>query len=219
VDTQTPVEVLSNEIKVESPALPDLGTMKFSFEVTAHRVQPSPDNLNPSAAGCTAETNDSVHCTVFHHTFRYLGSRPIRLGGSCSSPGIWMEYSTDGATWRLGSTLPEKPPIIVPPTHGKPASELTRIRVCGRNVYADKAVFPGVESEGEITLATLLDEYDTTPLSNLAEYQVRFNFLPMACFASPDGSFCLLPPQDQPKVVSNEVTVVATESPSANTPK
>jgi hypothetical protein len=51
----------------------------------------------------------------------------------------------------------------------------------------------------------LIPRYDTTPLRAPGEY--RFSFQPHACFASPDPSFCLLRPENQSPVVSQEIAL------------
>lgn len=205
VENQDPLTLYSNEVVVKSPELPNLGDMKFSLEVMPHRLEPTAAKADPLSPGCTEETNDDVSCTSFHYTFRYLGDRPIRIGWmTCDGIGIWPEYRTDASDWKHPELLKPKPPIMIP---GNPKKEFVFLHVCGRNFYSDQVIFPRGVLGGALPLAGLLAEYDTTPLSNAPRYQIRFILRPHVCFASPDGSFCLLPPNDQPDVVSNEVTV------------
>ena len=189
VDFQTPIEVVSGEIEVNSPALPDLGTLKIAFEVT-----PNPQGWTkslPMPSKCAGQAGTSIECTVFHYAIRNLGSRPIRNGRfGCSDYSIIPEYLTGNGEWKR----------LDP-----------RLKACTMNIYIETPILPGKADEGDFILSNLAPEFDTAPLYPAGDYRFRFHFQSDACFASPDGSFCLLRPKEQPAVTSNEVTVNATE--------
>ena len=101
VEIQSPVEVLSNEIKVQSPILPDLGTLKLGFEVIALPNPQGWSQSNPLPAKCAGQAGTSVECTVFHYSIRNLGDRPVRNGRfTCSDDSIVPEYRMDGGDWK-----------------------------------------------------------------------------------------------------------------------
>ncbi|MGC1645190.1 MAG: hypothetical protein WA741_05120 [Candidatus Sulfotelmatobacter sp.] len=176
---------VSNEVTADSPRLPDLGVMKFSFEVAIRSGLPA--KISPSTVGCAVATSASIDCAVFRYTIRNLGDRPVRNGTmTCSDSGITPEYQTDGGEWR-------------------PIRQIGW--ACLGNFYFETKVFSGDTAEGEFTLANLLPGYDTSPLRAPGEYRLRFTFWPSACIASPDASFCLMRPDKQLPVVSNEVRV------------
>lgn len=189
VANQEPVTVVSNEVNANSQPLPDLGALRFAFEVAAH---PGPTQLTKSswtAAGCTGETKTSIECTVFHYTIRNIGDRPVRNAtSSCGDSGITPEFSSAASDWK-------------PVPRG--------FWICGRNFIFEREILPGGTVEGEFMLATLAPAYDTTPLRAAGEYRLRFTFWPQACIASPDASFCLLWPEKQSPVVSQEITLRA----------
>lgn len=197
VEIQTPIEVASSSIEVNSPVLPDLGQLKIAFEIT-----PNPQGWSkslPQPAKCVGQAVTSVECTVFHYAIRNLGDRPIRNGRyTCSDFSIAPEYSTGDGEWK---------------------SMHPRLVACTSNIYFETPILPGQAEEGDFILSYLAPDFDTTPLYPAGDYQFRFHFQANACFASPDGSFCLQRPKDQPAVVSNEVTVHATEFVPPNKPK
>ena len=188
VALQEPVSVVSNEVTANSPPLHDLGALRFAFEVTVHHGPPG-DALSSmwAATGCTAETRSSIDCTVFHYTVRNLGDRAVRNAtASCSDSGITPEYATAGGEWK---PVPQK------------------LSTCWSNITIETKILPGRTIEGEFMLTSLAPPYDTTPLRAAGEYRLRFMFRPHACFASPDASFCLLRPENQPSVVSQEIAL------------
>jgi hypothetical protein len=199
VEFQTPVEVLSNEIKVESPTMPDLGMLKLSFEVNALPNPQGWSQSRPAPTKCAGKAGTSIECTVFHYAIRNLGDRAIRNGRfTCSDYSIMPEYRTDDGEWkRLES----------------------RLQICNSNVYFETPILPGKTAEGTFTIPRLAPEFDTEPLYPAGEYHLRFQFQSSACFAAPDGSFCLLWPKEQPAITSNEITVHATEFVSPGKPE
>jgi hypothetical protein len=189
VEFQTPVKVVSSEIEVNSPVLPDLGMLEIAFEVT-----PNPQGwskLLPQPAKCDGQAATGVECSVFHYAIRNLGDRAIRNGRhSCGDYSIAPEYRMGDGAWKWLDS---------------PAWE------CARNIYVETAILPGEAAEGDFILSELTSEFGTTFFHPAGDYQFRFRFQTSACFASPNGSFCLLWPKEQPTVVSNEVVVHATE--------
>jgi|GEM_PF-3535477 len=181
-----PVIVLSNEISVESRPLPYLGTPKFSF-----RVEAAPGEVPPAsargAAGCTPESR-TIDCTVFRYSIRNLGERAIRNGTfSCSDSDITPEFRRASREWKPVQTI---------------------LWFCSANVFVQTPILPGESIKGTFTLPTLAPSYDTSMLREAGKYDFRFTFTPKACFASPDGRFCLQRPEHQPSILSNEVSVL-----------
>jgi len=192
VDIQEPTSLISNEITADAPLLHDLGTLKFALEVTSHAVPSSDAAPDKSTKGCAPETDGNIDCTVFHYIIRNLGDRAVRNGTlSCSNSGIVPEYSSASGDW-------------------KPVPQ--QMWVCSLNIYIQRPILPGGTLEGEFTLATLAPGYDTASLRAAGDYRLRFTFYPSACFASPDGSFCIQRPDHQPPAVSQELTRRAIET-------
>jgi len=186
VALQEPVIVFSNEVTTESPPLPYLGNLKFSFEVTIGSAQMSKDETDTQPA-CAAASITNVDCTVFHYVIRNLADRPVRNAtASCSDTSIRPEYRFEGGEWK---------------------SVPYRAWVCTMNVLVETQIFPGGAIEGTFTLRTLRPGFDTSALQPPGEYQLRFTFWPEACIASPDASFCLTRPEQQPLVTSKELTL------------
>lgn len=187
VAMQEPVIATSNEIMAESPTLPELGTPKFSFEVT---VRPLGTTVpGRTTGGCDAKMSASIPCRVFHYVVRNLSDRAVLNAVCvCSGLGIVPEYRTASEEW--------KP---VPPVDW----------VCSGNPCSEIRILPGASVEGDFRLATLAPGYDMTALRAAGQYRLRFTFLPSSCLASPDGSFCLTQPEKQAPVLSREVTVRA----------
>jgi len=199
VEIQTPVEVLSNEIKVQSPILPDLGALKLGFEVNALPNPTGWSQSNPAPTKCAGTAGTSIECTVFHYAIRNLGDHAVRNGRfTCSDDSIMPEYRTDGSEWKHLES---------------------KLLSCTANIYFETPILPGQAAEGTFMIAWLAQQFDTKPLYPAGEYHFRFRFQSSACAASPDGSFCLVRPKEQPKVLSNEIVVHATEFLFANMPK
>jgi hypothetical protein len=173
------VAVFSNNVTVESPELGELGGLKFAFQV-ALSAPPERDRT------CT-EANTDVECAVLHYVVRNLGDRPVRNAAfSCSDANIQPEYRFETDEW--------KP---VPP----------RLWACTMNVLTESVILPGGALEGDFTLRNLRPGWDTSSLQAPGRYQFRFRFLPNACIASPDASFCLARRERQPAVTSKELTL------------
>lgn len=185
VAIQEPVTVCSNSIIAESPKLPDLGPLKFAFEVTVSTNQSL--KAQDGRANSCAEKRASVDCVVFHYVIRNLGDRPVRnVTASCSDDSIRPEYRFEGSAWK---------PIPF------------RFWACGRNITVEREILLGGTLEGTFTLGTLLPGYETSSLQAPGEYQFRFTFYPAACIASLDASFCLTPLKRQPTVTSEVLTL------------
>jgi hypothetical protein len=185
VAAQDPVTVFSNEVTAVSPPLPELGAMRFSFEVAVLPGPPRDATSSSIAAGCS-DRQSQIDCTVFRYTIRNLGDRAVRnMTSSCSSSGITPEYRQD-VEW-------------------KPVPQ--RLWECFRNVSIETGILPGGTAEGEFTLAGLAPGYDTALLRASGESQIRFTFHPYACFASPDAGFCLDSGSRQEQVLSRILTL------------
>ncbi|HEY6464507.1 MAG TPA: hypothetical protein VIY69_00865 [Candidatus Acidoferrales bacterium] len=181
VDFQEPVTVLSNEVTVESPQLPDPGVLKFEFEVSL-----SADRAN-DRTHCAEEAHMTPDCAVFHYYIRNRGSQAVRNATlTCSNSGITPEYRLNGGEWRA---IPQISWI------------------CSSNITIETPILSGQAIEGTFTLATLAPGYDTSGLGEPGEYAFRFTFWPAVCVASTDGSFCVVRPEKQPPFVSNVVIV------------
>lgn len=178
IDIQEPVSVMSNEIQAESPHLPDLGKLDFSFDVTVAQ-----QSFSDVGGGCTRP--NSVDCTTFQYSVRNLGDRAIRNGTlSCSDPGITPEYKIDGGNWQTLSS---------------------RNWDCSMNVFIETPILPRQIVTGTFRLSTVAPGYDVTALRQPGNYSLRFIWTANACIASPDGSFCLTRPESQPKRVSTQI--------------
>jgi hypothetical protein len=79
--------------------------------------------------------------------------------------------------------------------------------VCLSNVLMETPILAGANTQGTFLLSTLRPVLDTSELRSPGEYHFRFTFVPNACVASPDASFCLMRPEKQAAVTSNEVIV------------
>jgi|SRR6267378_1633996 len=185
VAIQEPVTVYSNSILAESPKPPELGHLKFVFEITVS-VNQSLKTQDSPPSSC-AERSESVDCAVFHYVIHNVSGRAVRhVTASCSDHSIRPEYSFDGSAWK---PIPYK------------------LWACMRNATVEHGILPNGTLEGTFTLETLLPGYDTSSLQAPGEYQFRFTFYPAACIASPDASFCLTPLERQPTVTSKALTL------------
>jgi len=187
VHFQQPVTVVSNEIIVESPNVPDLGEMEFRFQVGMDTAAASDIGTR---SGCTPQNAGRLDCITFRYTIRNLGARAVRnVVWNCNvgtDPEIAPEYRVANGEW--------KP---FPSRFG-----------CGLSTFSSTAGIPaGGTAEGKFTLATLHDGYSAKSLEAPGKYQLRFKFSPHACFASPDGSSCATVLQHPPPILSPEVTV------------
>jgi hypothetical protein len=193
VDLQEPVTDLSNEVTTDSPPIPDLGMLKFSFEVSARPSSPGNTVSGEAVVGCNEGTKITIDCIVFHYKIHNLGDRPVRnivsVCGSLVFLGITPEFRT-ASGWNPVPGIPRQMPMV-----------------CTATFSAEAQIFPGGTNEGDFMFSTLDPGYDTTPLRSPGEHRLRFTFQPRACFASPDASFCLLRPEIQPPILSQEITV------------
>jgi hypothetical protein len=190
VEIQTPVEVISKEILVGSPALRDLGGLKLGFEVSLAPEPRASEMRKHFGALCATDTETSIECTVFHYAIRNLGDRPIRNGRfTCSDYSIMPEYRTDDGDWKQLQS---------------------RLMACTANIFFQTPILPGKAAEGDFTLRGLAPQFDTSPLYPAGRCEFRFRFQSNACFASPDGSFCIQSPKEQIVAISNVVAIQAT---------
>lgn len=188
INYQEPVGVVSNEIIAESPPLPDLGRMDFAFRVEIAANTPS---NTISTRGCGAQNKAVLDCITFRYTIHNLGDRAVRnvvwnCNGGSVNPDIAAEYRVPGSEWK---SFPIRTGVCISATSG-----LT-------------AIPAGGVTEGEFSLATLGVGLSMKPLEATDKYQLRFTFSPHACFASPDGRFCLTALQHPASVVSPQIAV------------
>ncbi len=189
VEIQTPVNVVSKEIEVNSPALPELGPLSLGFEISTASEPRAAEVRKRYSASCVTDQERSMECAVFHYVIRNLGNRPIRNGMySCDDYSMIPEYRFDDGEWKYLRS---------------------RLQACTANIYRETPILPGQTAEGEFTLGGLAPYFDTSPLSAAGQYQIRVEFQSSACFASPDGSFCLQPPKAQIETLSNTVFIKA----------
>lgn len=189
VEFQDPVEVTSNVIDVTSPTLLDLGPLNLGFGLSLASKSAAAEFRKRVGTSCAEGT---IECTVFHYAIRNVGDRPVRNGRyTCSDFSIIPEYHADDGQWKQLQS---------------------RLQDCTANVYLETPILPGHTAEGDFTLGSLAPEFDTSLLHPAGKYEIRVRFESSACFASPDGSFCLQTPKDQTVVVSNEITINATNS-------
>ncbi len=190
VEIQDPVEVVSKEIEVNSPALPDLGPLKLGFEIS---IAPEPEAIEMRkrlGASCATDPGTSIECTVFHYAIRNLGDRPVRNGrNSCSDSSIEPEYRTDDGEWKQLNS---------------------RLQACTANIYFETPILPGGAEEGNFTLSALAPDFDTSPLYPAGKYEIHIRFYSNACWASADASFCITGPKEQIEAFSNVLTINAT---------
>lgn len=189
VEIQTPVEVASKEIEVDSPTLPDAGQLKLGFE-SSIATEPQAAEVRKRVGSCATQLRTSVECTVFHYAIRNLGNRPVRNGRySCGDYSIIPEYRTEDGEWKQLQS---------------------QLSACTANVYVETPIQPGEALEGNFILSVLAPVFDTSPLYAAGRYEIHFSFHSSACFASPDGSFCIQWPKEQTVTMSNVVTIRAT---------
>jgi len=179
VGIQESVEVVSNEVRAESPTLPNLGAMKFSFDANVIPASLAAKLAPDLRAKCAAERAGSIECTAFHYRIGNSGARAVRWMLGCGD--FFPEYLADGQ-WR---------PVF---------PNLT----CTVNIPVETPILPGSVVEGDFSLAW---GYDISPFRSPGEYTFRLVLSPRACFASPDGRFCLTMPHNEPPIASSEVTV------------
>jgi hypothetical protein len=190
VEFQTPVDVISKEIEVNSPALPEAGPLKLGFEFSIASEPQAAEVRKRSRPSCATDPGTSVECTVFHYAIRNLGNRPVRNGRyTCSDFSIIPEYRNDDGEWKQLQS---------------------RLQGCTANIYFETPIMPGEADEGDFILRSLAPRFDTSPLYPAGRYEIHFSFHSSACFASPDGSFCVQSPKEQTVTVSNVVTINAT---------
>jgi hypothetical protein len=190
VDFQTPVEVISKEIEVNSPVLPEAGPLKLGFEISIATESQAAEVKKRSGASCATDPGTSIECTVFHYAIRNLGDRPVRNGRyACSDFSIIPEYRTDDGEWKQLKS---------------------QLQACTANVYIETPIKSGEAAEGEFILSGLPPRFDTSPLYPAGRYEIHSSFHSSACFASSDGSFCIQSPREQTVIMSNVITIDAT---------
>jgi hypothetical protein len=179
-DFQEAVSAISNAVRAESPALPDLGKMKFSFEVNVTPISVAAKIAPTLRAKCAGERAGSIECTAFHYKIGNFGTRAVRLAQGCGD--IFPQYLADGE-WR-------------------PVFETLQ---CSLNVIRETPILPGNVVEGDFSLAW---GYDISPFRSSGQYTFRLTLRgPTACFASSDGNLCLSSFHNEPPITSSELTI------------
>jgi len=186
VEIQTPVEVVSNEIEVSSPPLPDFGPLKLGIEISV--APESQASEQTKLFPVCATYPGSIECMVFHYSIRNLGDRPVRSVDTCGRGYMFPEYRANDGEWKQ----------LMP----------SQIAMRGGSCFfTDTPILPGKTEERNQLISW---EFDTSPLYPAGKYEIRFRFRPDACFASPDGSFCLQSPKEQIETTSNVITIHTT---------
>ena len=187
LDSQQPIIVLSNEIVVTAPHIPDIAPNKFSLSV-AVRSGDRPKDL-PSSDNCDG-VRTRIECTVFHAVLANLGTQAVWwITSSCSNSGISPEYRTQTGSWERLSSEDWN---------------------CSSNIMIPTPILPGKATERDFTLLTLRPPYNVAPLSSAGEHHLRFVVYPTVCPAAPDGSFCIKnPTTEETPVVSQEITITS----------
>ncbi|HXE31175.1 MAG TPA: hypothetical protein VN515_05185 [Terriglobales bacterium] len=187
VDLQSPIQVVSNQIEVSSPSLPDLGPLRIGFEVSLATETEAAAERKRAGGSCASPSDTSAACTVFHYAIHNLSSRPIRNGRwTCSDFSIIPEHRAKGGAW---------------------APLSSRLMECSRNFVVETPIMPGQKAEGDFSIASLAPLYDAAPLDAPGTHELRFRFQSEACWAAPDGSFCLQRPKSQTPVLSRVITL------------
>jgi hypothetical protein len=187
VEWQDPVEVISKEIIVNSPILTGFGPLKLGFKISIASNLETDELRKRLRLSCASDQESSIECTVFHFAIRNLGNRPVRNGRwTCSDFSMIPEYRADGGEWKL----------LQP-----------RLMACTANMIVETAIQPGEAAEGNFTLSSLAPRFATSPLYPAGKYEIHVRFHSQACFASPDGSFCIQDPKEQIETISNTVTL------------
>ena len=172
------VEVVSNEVRAESSTLTGLGEMKFSFDASVIPASQAAKLHAELRAKCPAGRADNIECVAFHYKIENSGTRAVRLAQGCGD--IFPQYLADGE-WR---------PIF-------------QTLQCTVNVIRETPILPGSIVWGDFSLAW---GYDISPFLSPERYTFRLTLNPTACFASPDGRFCLTMHRNEPPVTSSELT-------------
>lgn len=189
---QPEVEVTSEQISVSEPGPLTLPLPPLELALTARMLDPADPLINghPQLEGCTAEYVGSVNCVALHMTVRNAGTRALRIGRwNCSDFAGTPEFRPEGGTWKpLQSSWME----------------------CGRNFVEWTALLPGQSFEEEMTLRHVAAGFQINPVREAGKYDVRIDYAPQVCVASPDGSFCLTEPQSLPPMTSPAATFETT---------
>ena len=195
VNAQEPVTIMSNELTVKSPPLPDLGSPKFGFQVSLADEETNAQTNAPTVCAGVPNTR-AADCAVFEYRILNIGPRAvINWTASCSDTSITPEYRLNGGDWKR---VPEVP------------------FACAGNIAIGTPMLPGWPVNGTFRIGTLAPRYDTTALRGIGHYDFRFTFWPDACVASSDGSFCLQLPEKRTAVVSNIVSLQVHEPNASN---
>jgi len=181
---QPAVEVTSEQIIVSEPGPLTLPLPPLELALTARMLDPADPQIkaHPQLEGCTPEYAGSVDCVALHMTLRNAGTRALRIGRwNCSDFSETPEFRIEGGSWKpLESSW----------------------MACTRNFVEWTALLPGQSVEEEMTLRHVAAGFQINPVREAGKYDVRIDYAPQVCVASPDGSFCLTEPQSLPQMTS-----------------
>ena len=189
---QPALQVSSEPISVSQPGPLTLPLPPLELTLTARMLDPADPAILPTSRleGCTQARAGSVDCVALHMTVRNAGTRALRIGRmTCSDFAEVPEFRTEGDAWR---------PLQA------------SWWVCTRNFMEWTPLLPGQTAEEEMTLPHVAAGFRIDPMREAGRYDVRINYAPTVCVASPDGSFCLTEPQGLPPMKSPVVTFETT---------
>jgi hypothetical protein len=201
---QPALEVSSEQISVSEPGPLTLPLPPLELALTARMLDPQDPLIQPGSRleGCTQEGAGSVDCVALHMTVRNAGTRALRIGRmNCSDFAETPEFRTEGGVWKqLQSSW----------------------WACARNFMEWTALLPAQSVDEEMTLRRVAAGFQINPVREAGRYNVRVDYAPQVCVASPDGSFCLTEPQSLPQMTSPAATFETTatlpeEKPPGNT--
>lgn len=189
---QPTLEASSAPISVSQPGPLTLPLPPLELALIARMLDPADPMILPRSRleGCTQARAGSIDCVALHLTVRNAGTRALRIGRmTCSDFAEAPEFRTEGDAWR---------PLQ------------TSMRVCTRNFMEWVPLLPGHNVEEEMTLLHVAAGFKIDPMREAGRYDVRINYAPAVCVASPDGSFCLTEPQGLPPMKSPVATFKTT---------
>ena len=201
---QPALQISSQPISVDQPGPLTLPLPPLEMTLKARMLDPHDPLIQPRSRleGCTPEHAGSVDCVALHLTVRNAGTRALRIGRwTCSDFAETPEFRIEGGSW---------------------ATLKSSWQICGRNFVEWTALLPGQIVEEGMTLRHVAAGFQINPVREAGRYDVRIDYAPQVCVASPDGSFCLTEPQGLPEMTSPAAAFQTTatlpeEKPPGNT--
>jgi hypothetical protein len=191
---QPALQISSQPISVDQPGPLTLPLPPLELALTARMLDPHDPLIQPGSQleRCTPEHAGSVDCVALHLTVRNAGTRALRIGrwtcGDLGFAGV-PELRPEGGAW-------------------KPLQ--SSFMMCDHNFVKWTALLPGKNVEEEMTLGRVAAVFQINPVREAGRYDVRIDYAPQVCVASPDGSFCLTEPQSLPQMTSPAATFETT---------